>query len=77
VDGLSYSTKPGETFIAKVRLNWIDTLDDNVEPQVEFLLINEEGVIDVPLYEKVVGESRPGQLMKLSHKENAISTPAF
>jgi hypothetical protein len=53
------SAKPGESFITKVCLQWVDAFNDYIEPKIKLFLINKIRVLNVSLNKEVMSEGRP------------------
>ena len=73
----AYCTKPGESLIAQISLEGVNTLDHHVEAQVELLAIDEERVVDVSLDKEIMRESGAGQVGEFADQKDAIATAAF
>ena len=48
-----FSAKTGEPLIAKVSLDRVKPLNQNVEPEIEFLFVDQQWCLDIPLNEQV------------------------
>lgn len=71
------SAESGQSFVAQVRLNRIEALDQNVETQIEFLLVQENRRLDIPLHQQVrmmVGPQILGYPLELVNQENTLAT---
>ena len=54
------STEPGQSLIAQVGLNWINTSNKHVESTIELLLVKNQWIVHVPLDKVLMVESRLG-----------------
>jgi hypothetical protein len=48
-----FRAKPGETLVAQVGFYRIETLDQDIEAQVELFLVDQQRCLDVPLDQQV------------------------
>ena len=46
----TYSTETAQSLLIDVCFNWINTLDDYIDADVEFLILYQERVFDVTLH---------------------------
>ena len=56
------STKSGETFVAKICLYGVYTPDQNVQSTIELFLVQDQGIVDIPLNEELVMKRRFWQI---------------
>ena len=70
-------TESRETLIVEIGLNWVDAANEDVETGVEFLLVYQERIIDVPLNLEFVMESNFWQFREFLDQHYTLSNTAF
>ena len=70
-------TESRETLIVEIGLDWVDAANEDVETGIEFLLVYQERIIDVPLNLEFVMESTFRQFREFLDQHYTLSTAAF
>ena len=54
------STEPRKTLITDISFDWIHSSNQHIETAVELLLVEDKGIVDVPLSQVLMVEGRLG-----------------
>ena len=73
----TYGAKAGNAFFAHVALNAVHALDHHVKSYIEFLVPNEQGILNIPLDQVLMGKSVFGQILELANQRDAFSASAL
>lgn len=71
------SAKASETFFENVGFDWVNAFDNDVQADVEFLVVDQQRILNVALHQILVLKSLLGQVTKFSYEANAFTTTAF
>lgn len=70
-------TESCKALIVEISLNRVNTANEHIETGIEFLLIYQERVIDVPLNLKLMMKRTFRQFRKFLYQHYALSSTAF
>ena len=67
----------GQTFIAQVRLHWVDAPNEYIQPTVKLLLVKNKWIVNVTLHEVLVMEGRLWQIGELFQEYDTVTTSSL
>ena len=73
----SYGAKTGEAFLAYVSLNRVNPFNYYIETDVEFLVVKQKRIFNVPLDQELMGKRVFRQILELLDERDALASAAF
>lgn len=69
--------KSSQALVAQVGLHWVDTTNQHVQSAIEFLLVNDQRIVNITLDEILVMECGLGQVSELFEQDDTVASAAL